>query len=91
MYHTRCIPNRSSEGVVQRHAWKRIPLALVFAMGSASAAVPEIPDITGKVVDALWSSVEEEPFRVVPTRQVVVGAARDEDVMPVGLESFDEV
>jgi hypothetical protein len=38
--------------MAQWKCWIHIPLVFAFAIGSAFAAVPESPELTGKVIDA---------------------------------------
>ena len=48
-------------------------------------------DLGGEVEHELRACVVEHPLGVVHRREVVVGAPRREDVVPVGLEPLDEV
>ena len=43
---------RNNEAEVKKNGWIYIPLALACAIGSAFAAVPESPELAGKVIDA---------------------------------------
>ena len=68
------------------HRQVRVPVAAgVRAVGADPA------DLGGEVEDELGVGVVEQPRGVVHRREVVVGAARDDDVVAVGFEPLDEM
>src|SRR5207247_2623780 len=52
---------------------------------------PDAADLGGEMEDARRLRVAEEPFAVLPAREVVVAPPRDEDIVPFPLEPLDEV
>lgn len=52
MCRTHCTPNQDNDAVAHWKGWTHIPFVLAFTIGSAFAAVPESPELNGKVIDA---------------------------------------
>ena len=71
---------------VRTHDQVRVPVAARVGAVRADAA-----DLGGEVVDELRPRVGEQTLRVVPARQVVVGAARDERLLAALAQALDEV
>ena len=71
---------------VRAHREVREPVAAGIRAVRADAA-----DLGGEVEHELGFGVAEQPRGVVHRREVVVGAARDDDLVAVGLEPLDEV
>ena len=71
---------------VRAHREVREPVAAgIRAIGADST------DLGGEVEHELGIRIAEHPRGVVHRREVVVGAARDDDLVAVGFEPFDEV
>ena len=68
------------------HDQVRVPEAAGCRTVGADAA-----DLAGEMEHDLWCGVAEQPLGVFPARQVVVGTAGAEDLVPLGLETLDEV
>ena len=71
---------------VRAHREVREPVA-----AGVRAIRADSTDLGREVEDELGAGVVEQPRRVVHRGEVVVGAARDDDVVTVGLEPLDEV
>ena len=71
---------------VRAHREVREPVA-----AGIRAIRPDSTDLGGEVEHDLGRRVAEHPRGVVHRREVVVGAARGDDVVAVGFETFDEV
>ena len=71
---------------VSSHHEVRVPEAPGVGSVRADAA-----DLGGEVEDHPRPGLVEEPLGLLPARQVVVAAARDDDVVAVGAQPLDEV
>ena len=78
--------SRACSRTLRAHREVREPVAAGIRAVRADAA-----DLGREVEDELGLGVAEHPRGVVHRREVVVGAARDDDLVAVGLEALDEV